>query len=109
MSFEIRSRAVSRPFLCCRSIAGAPPPWRIRSSSFLISVSRSTICRVFFSKAGDPRSTRVSIIDFTRNTPLVRELLWQSRMGLDSGNGDRMGVETLGEQPAEQASEDSDE
>src|SRR5947207_7668759 len=51
----MRSRAVSRPFLCCDSMAFAPPPWRICSSSFLIFVNKSTIRRVFFSNSGDLR------------------------------------------------------
>src|SRR5260370_38756435 len=48
-------RAVGRPFLCCHSMALAPPPWRICSSSFLIFVSKSTMRRVFFSNSGDFR------------------------------------------------------
>src|SRR5712692_11098098 len=51
----MRSRAVSRPFLCCDSMALAPPPWRICSSSFLIFVSKSMMRRVFFSNSGDFR------------------------------------------------------
>ena len=46
ISWAIRSRAVRRPFLCCDSMAFAPPPWRILLSSFLISVRRSIICRL---------------------------------------------------------------
>src|ERR1700691_1256662 len=57
----MRSRAVRRPFLCCASMAFAPPHWRIRSSSFLISVSRSTICRLRFSKSADFVSGRLSL------------------------------------------------
>ena len=48
MSLAMRSRAVRRPFLCCASMALAPPPWRIFSSSFLISVRRAIISRLFF-------------------------------------------------------------
>src|ERR1700730_10147332 len=48
----MRSRAVNRPFLCCDSIAFAPPPTAICSSSFLICVTRSIIRRVFFSNSG---------------------------------------------------------
>src|SRR5438876_9816252 len=51
----MRSRAVRRPFLCCDSMAFAPPPWRICSSSFLIFVNKSTMRRVFFSNSGDFR------------------------------------------------------
>ncbi len=40
----IRSRAVSRFFLCCDSMALAPPPSRIFSSSFFNLVNRLTIC-----------------------------------------------------------------
>src|SRR6266849_1982070 len=53
ISLAMRSRAVRRPFLCCDSMAFAPPPWRICSSSFLILVSKSTMRRVFFSNSGD--------------------------------------------------------
>src|ERR1700675_3427499 len=53
MRAAMRSRAVSRPFLCCDSMAFAPPPWRICSSSFFIFVRRSIIRRWFFSKSGD--------------------------------------------------------
>src|SRR5579863_50939 len=55
----MRSRAVRRSFLCCDSIAFAPPPCLICSSSFLICVSRSIICRLFFSNAGENVSTRL--------------------------------------------------
>src|SRR2546429_9182244 len=51
----MRSRAVSRPFLCCDSMAFAPPPWRIWFSSFFIFVNKSTMRRVFFSNSGDFR------------------------------------------------------
>src|SRR6516225_3525925 len=55
----MRSRAVRRPFLCCDSIAFAPPPCRIFSSSFLISVRRSTMRRAFLSNSGDLRFVAV--------------------------------------------------
>src|SRR5437867_10196628 len=55
----MRSRAVKRPFLCCDSMAFAPPPWRICSSSFFILVSKSTMRRVFFSNSGDFEFTLV--------------------------------------------------
>src|SRR6267142_2040136 len=55
----MRSRAVRRPFLCCDSMAFAPPPWRICSSSFLILVSKSTMRRAFFSNSGDFEFTLV--------------------------------------------------
>src|SRR5215467_4581365 len=58
-SLAMRSRAVRRPFLCCDSMALAPPPWRICSSSFLISVRSSTMRRVFFSNSGDLRFVEV--------------------------------------------------
>src|SRR5580700_5015282 len=56
----MRSRAVSRPFLCCASAAFAPPPSCSRASSFLISVSKSTMRRVFSSKSAELRRTRLS-------------------------------------------------
>src|SRR3984893_8714223 len=65
----MRSRAVSRPFLCCDSMAFAPPPWRICSSSFLICVTRSIIRRVFFSNSGDFVLTFVLRIDAATNRP----------------------------------------
>src|ERR1700679_2448545 len=54
----MRSRAVSRPFLCCASMAFAPPPWPIVSSSVLISATRSIISREFFSNSTDLGSMR---------------------------------------------------
>src|SRR5882757_4984021 len=55
MSLAMRSRAVRRPFLCWDSMAFAPPPWRICSSLFLISVKSSMMRRVFFWKSGESR------------------------------------------------------
>src|SRR5437588_5080912 len=59
MCLVMRSRAVSRPFGCCDSIAFALPPWRICYYSFLISVRRSIMRRVFFSNSGDLRFVAV--------------------------------------------------
>src|SRR3954454_6440033 len=52
-SFAMRSRAVSRPFLCCDSMAFAPPPTDICSSSFLTCVTKSTTLRLFLANSGD--------------------------------------------------------
>src|ERR1700739_4915319 len=48
-----RSRAVRRFFLCWDSMAFAPPPWRLFSSSFLMVVRSSTMRWEFFSNSGD--------------------------------------------------------
>src|SRR6267378_5114772 len=70
ISLAMRSRAVSRPFLCCDSMAFAPPPWRICSSSFLILVSKSTMRRAFFSNSGDLRLTLVFRTEADTRRPL---------------------------------------
>src|SRR5450755_3342517 len=75
----MRSRAVRRPFLCWASIAFAPPHWRIRSSSFLISVSRSIICRLRFSKSADFVSGRLSFfVPLTGS--FLRSAFWPQRL-----------------------------
>src|SRR6266480_1861873 len=53
----MRSRAVRRPFLCCDSMAFAPPPTRICSSSFLMVVSKSTARRAFLSNSSANRKS----------------------------------------------------
>src|SRR6266478_3005943 len=69
ISLAMRSRAVSRPFLCCASMAFAPPPTAICSSSFLICVTRSIIRRVFFSNSGDFVFTFVLRIEAATHRP----------------------------------------
>src|SRR5258708_36960963 len=71
MSFAMRSRAVRRFFLYCASMALAPPPWRMVSSSFLISVRRSMMRRAFFPKSGDSRLMRDSKTELDTRRPLV--------------------------------------
>src|SRR5574337_1651115 len=51
----IRSRAVSRPFVCWYAKASSPPPWRMVYSWFRISPTRSFIRRVFVSNSLDLR------------------------------------------------------
>src|SRR6266705_671484 len=81
ISLAMRSRAVSRPFLCCDSTAFAPPPWRICSSSFLIFVSKSMMRRVFFSNSGDFRFALVLRTESDTRSPHSREIFektfWQ--------------------------------
>src|SRR5712692_8954565 len=69
INLAMRSRAVSRPFLCCDSMAFAPPPNAICSSSFLICVTRSIIRRVFFSNSGDFVFTFVLRIEAATHRP----------------------------------------
>ena len=52
ISLAMRSRAVRRPFLCCASMACGAAALADRSSSFLISVRRSTMRRVFLERRG---------------------------------------------------------
>src|SRR5580698_6678448 len=68
----MRSRAVSRPFLCCDSIAFAPPPCAICVSSFLICVTRSTTLRLFLAKSGDLVLTLVFRTDAGTRNPSRR-------------------------------------
>src|ERR1700730_4415653 len=71
MSFLIRSRAVSRPFLCCASIAFTRATWQICSSSFLTCVTRSMTLRLFFAKSGDWILTLVFRTDADTREPHV--------------------------------------
>src|ERR1700688_1699297 len=77
MSPATLSRAVSRFFLCCDSMALAPPPWRIVSSSFLMVVRSSTMRWEFFSKSGDFVLMAVSRTDEDTRRPRRGE--WQQR------------------------------
>ena len=57
ISLAMRSRAVSRPFLCCASIGSGRRP---RQLFFLVLMAdtRSIMRRVFFSNSGELRFTR---------------------------------------------------
>ena len=68
----MRSRAVRRPFLCCDSMALAPPPCAICVSSFLIWVTRSTTLRLFLAKSGDLVLTVVFRTDAGTRNPSRR-------------------------------------
>src|SRR5260370_23684846 len=71
----MRSRAVSRPFLCCDSMAFAPPPWRICSSSFLMVVNRSTRRRAFFSNSADFKFAEVFRTEADTQSPRTNAIL----------------------------------
>src|ERR1700758_2747348 len=77
MSAATRSRAVRRFFLCCDSMALAPPPWRIFSSSFLMVVRSSTMRWEFFSKSGDFALIAVFRTDADTRRPRRQE--WRQR------------------------------
>src|SRR5260370_12966071 len=72
-----RSRAVTRFFLCCDSMALAPPPWRIFSSSFLMAARSSTMRWEFFSNSGDFALMAVFRTDEDTRRPRRRQ--WQQR------------------------------
>src|SRR5574340_349695 len=73
ISRATRSRAVRRFFLCCDSMAFAPPPCRRASSSFLMVVRRSTMWRVFFWNSGDSGLTLVFRTEANPQGPRTRE------------------------------------
>src|SRR5882757_572744 len=77
MSAATRSRAVRRFFLCCDSMALAPPPWRIFSSSFLMVVRSSTMRWEFFSKSGD--FALIAVFRTEADTRRPRRQEWQQR------------------------------
>ena len=57
----MRSRAVSRPFLCWDSIAFSPPPRAISSSWLRMVETSSAMARIFFSKRAEVGSIFDSI------------------------------------------------